>query len=140
MPDAWGGDREASAPVPRILPSGNGRRSGAEARFGLEGGVADLRRLVLEGVEFAELGEIDQLEAAVEVSDDGGQALDPVAAVEVVHVAHHAVGGGVDVTAHDADAAAAFGEFGDVLFKIRHMADRALHARLDRLRDGVVFL
>ena len=47
---------------------------------------------------------MNQFKATVVVFDDGGERLNPVAAVEVVDFSEHFIGGGVDVAAHDAEA------------------------------------
>ena len=72
--------------------------------------------------------------------DDGGERLDPVAAVEVVDIADHLVGGGVDVAADDAGAAALVRKARDVALEFRDVVHRALHAGLDGLAERPVFL
>jgi len=52
-----------------------------------------------------------------------------------MNIANHAIGGCVDMTAHDADAAAAFGEFGDVVLEMGDVVDRLFHASFHRLAE-----
>src|SRR5262245_38117548 len=57
----------------------------------------------------AQLCPFDDLEPAVMMLDEGGAAFDPVAVIEVVDIADHAVVGRVDMAADDALRAALAG-------------------------------
>ena len=81
----------------------------------------------------------DEFHAAIVVLDDGAEAFDPVAGVEVMDVFDLFVGGGVDVAADDAFAFALVGEFLQLHFVLIDERNGGLHFAFDRFADGVVF-
>jgi len=71
-----------------------------------------------------------QLHPPVEVLDDGGARVDPVAAVEVGDAVDLALRGGVDVAADDAVGAAAARVACDGLLELEDEGERGLHLAL----------
>jgi len=65
------------------------------------------------------------------VLDNGGERFDPVAAIKVMDFAEHFVGGGVDVSAHDAEAIPGFGESGNMFFKVGDVVYGGFDASFD---------
>lgn len=85
-------------PVQKLLAAQSGSRSSRPAADGSMAGSAPMASFAV----FDELAVGDDFESSIVVLDQGGEGLDPIATVEVVHVAELFVGRGVNVPANDA--------------------------------------
>lgn len=111
--------------------------------FGIRVEVLDLLRLLcgfVEGHQFAELFEVNELETTVIVFDDRGERLNPIARVEIVDIANVANFRRVDVSADHAHATLGLGQGRELLFEFRDMADGGLDLGLDRFAERIVLL
>jgi len=74
------------------------------------------------------------------VLDNRGETLDPVAGIEIVHIADDFVCWGMNVSADDAIAFALMGEFLQLLFVAIDEGNRGLDFAFDGLADGEILL
>jgi len=131
-------------PLGAVNPAVRNRALAGDLREGVRRVGGGVRRLlgmhaVLgEGELLNEVGVLDELVGAVPVLDDRRQGLDPVAGVQVMHLAQHLVRGCVNMPAHHASAAPGAGQFRNVLLEVRDMAHGRLHAGLDGPAEGPV--